>query len=133
LKPLLLTLALICTFISNAQTLNTTNPLLIDGGNSATLGASNSLTLSGIAGYGSASQIWGMNTAGTALEWKTLTIGTSGTDFNIASTTGLITFNLPDASTSNRGAVNMSTQTFAGPKTFNSDLNQMVLMMTIHP
>jgi hypothetical protein len=49
---------------------------------------------------------------------QTLDVGTAGTNFNIVSSGTTHTFNIPDASTTNRGAVNTSTQTIAGNKTF---------------
>jgi hypothetical protein len=51
---------------------------------------------------------------------QTLAVGTSGSDFNIASTSSTHTFNLPDAGTSSRGVVSTSAQSFAGQKTFSS-------------
>lgn len=49
---------------------------------------------------------------------QTFATGTTGTDFNISSTTSTHTFNIPDASTSARGLVTTGAQTFAGNKTF---------------
>jgi hypothetical protein len=53
-------------------------------------------------------------------------VGTSGTDFNIVSSVATHTFNLPDASTSNRGVVTTGTQTFAGYKIFNGTIGANV-------
>lgn len=49
---------------------------------------------------------------------QTFATGTTGTDFNISSSGTTHTFNIPDASTSNRGLVTTGTQTFAGTKSF---------------
>lgn len=65
---------------------------------------------------GTANQIVGANSGATANEYKSLAVGTSGTDFAIAHTSNTITFDLPSASTSNRGAVTTSAQSFAGLK-----------------
>jgi hypothetical protein len=54
---------------------------------------------------------------------QTFATGTSGTDFNIDSTTSTHTFHIPDASASNRGLVTTGTQTFAGNKTFNGTVS----------
>lgn len=87
----------------------------------------NTITLGGGAGsapfsqaLGSSNQLYGMNSAASAYEHKTIAVGTSGTDFAVANGTGTMTFNLPDASASNRGAVTTGSQTFAGTKTFNT-------------
>ncbi|MBN8572445.1 MAG: hypothetical protein J0M05_00900 [Candidatus Kapabacteria bacterium] len=53
---------------------------------------------------------------------QTFATGTAGTDFTINSAGSTHTFNLPDASTSARGVVTTGIQTFAGAKTFTSDV-----------
>ena len=65
-------------------------------------------------------KVVGVNSGATATEYKSLNTGSSGTDFAIAHAAGSVTFNLPDASATNRGAVTTGAQTFAGVKTFNS-------------
>lgn len=67
---------------------------------------------------------------------QTFATGSSGTDFNIDSTTSTHTFNIPDAGASARGLVTTGTQTLAGSKTLSSALaitptsNQLVLGTT---
>lgn len=75
-------------------------------------------------GLGSANQVSGMNSAGTEEEYKTLAVGTSGTDFAIAHSANTITLNLPDASASARGAVTTAAQTFQGVKTIQEATSQ---------
>lgn len=53
---------------------------------------------------------------------QTFATGSSGTDFNISSATSTHTFNIPDASASNRGLVTTGAQTIAGDKTFTGAL-----------
>lgn len=59
----------------------------------------------------------------------TLASGTTGNDFNIAQASNTITFHLPSASSTARGAVNTTTQTFAGAKTFEQ---QVTVTATAH-
>jgi len=53
---------------------------------------------------------------------QTFATGTSGSDFGISSSSNTHTFNIPDASGSNRGLVTTGTQTFAGSKTFSNSV-----------
>jgi hypothetical protein len=59
---------------------------------------------------------------------QTFATGTAGTNFNIASSGSTHTFNIPDASTSNRGLINTGTQNINGAKTFisNAQFNAQV-------
>jgi hypothetical protein len=66
---------------------------------------------------GTANQLIGANSGATANEYKTLAVGTTGTNFAIAHAANSVTFNLPDASAANRGAITTGTQTIAGAKT----------------
>lgn len=50
---------------------------------------------------------------------QTFATSTSGSDFTISSSSSTHTFNIPSASTSNRGLVTTTSQTFGGGKTFN--------------
>jgi hypothetical protein len=50
-------------------------------------------------------------------------VGSTGTDFNISSSVDTHTFNIPDASASNRGLITTGTQTIAGDKTFTGNIN----------
>ena len=59
---------------------------------------------------------------GLTAQVQNFATGTSGTDFGISSTSATHTFNLPNASATARGVVSTGTQTFAGAKTFNSDI-----------
>lgn len=55
---------------------------------------------------------------GLTAQVQNFAVGTSGSDFNISSSGSIHTFNLPDASASNRGAVTTGSQIFGGVKTF---------------
>lgn len=59
----------------------------------------------GLSAVGTSNQILGVNNAGNANEYKTFSVGTSGTDFAIAHSAGSVVFNLPDSSAANRGAL----------------------------
>lgn len=90
----------VATFASNRLVIgNGTSPL-----STLTLGGANTFV--------------GMNSGGTAHEYKTFSAGTTGTDFAIAHGSGTIAFNLPDAGTSARGVVTSTAQTLGGTKTF---------------
>lgn len=67
---------------------------------------------------GTANQVLGMNSGATGHEFKTITVGTSGSDFAVAHSANTITLNLPDAGASARGVVTTASQTFAGAKLF---------------
>jgi hypothetical protein len=60
---------------------------------------------------------------GLTAQVQNFATGTSGTDFNISSTSTTHTFNIPDASASNRGAVTTGSQVFGGVKTFTNGLS----------
>jgi len=57
---------------------------------------------------------------GLTVGTQTFATGTAGTNFGISSTGSVHTFNIPDASGTNRGLVTTGTQTFAGAKTFSN-------------
>jgi hypothetical protein len=61
---------------------------------------------------------------------QTFAVGTSGTDFNVASSGSLRTFNLPDASTVNRGVVTTGSQTFGGQKVFDKTVKVQPVTVT---
>jgi len=52
----------------------------------------------------------------------TFNVGTSGTDFNVSQVGSTVTYNLPDASLLNRGAVTILDQSFNGNKTFDDNV-----------
>lgn len=104
------------------EVLSTNGSGVLDWASSATVPAegavySNGSSLQTAGSFaGNANEVVGVNSGATAVEYKALAVGTSGTDFAIAHAAGSVTFNLPDASASNRGAVTTGNQTWAGRK-----------------
>lgn len=99
----------------DALTLTTTG----SSGSSTLIGATLNIpayTLSGLGGVPSTRTINGLALSSD----QTFATGTTGTDFNIVSAGTVHTFNIPDASATNRGVITSGTQTIAGTKTFTS-------------
>ncbi len=73
--------------------------------------------------------------AGTVTSVAALTLGTTGNDIGssvaTASTTPIITLNIPDASVSARGVVTTGTQTIAGAKTFSGAITAKNYITTV--
>lgn len=90
----------------------TANRLLIGNGTT---------NISSIA-LGTANQILGMNSGATANEYKTFSIGSTGTAPALAHSAGALAFNFPlmDASTVTSGLLSNTTQTIPGAKTFST-------------
>lgn len=76
------------------------------------------LTMSGTTLNSSGGGITSLNALTGATQ--TFATGTTGTDFNIVSSGTAHTFNIPNASSTARGVVSTTTQTFAGVKNFSS-------------
>jgi hypothetical protein len=82
-------------------------------------------------GNGTANQLFGINTAGTAQEVKSLVTGTAGTDFAIANTANTMTFNLPTASASNTGKLSSTDwSTFNGKQAGDATLTALAAYNT---
>lgn len=97
----------------NAITLTTTG----NSGASTFVGATLNIptyTLSGLGGVPSTRTINGLALSND----QTFATGTTGTDFNIVSAGTVHTFNIPDASSANRGLITATAQTINGTKTF---------------
>ena len=121
---------------------------------SLTLGWTGQLAISrggtGLSALGTAGQLLRVNSGATSLEYftptyisaaitslngltaatQTFATGTTGTDFNISSTTATHTFNIPDASTTARGLVTTGTQTFIGTKIFTGSTDPRTQFIT---
>jgi hypothetical protein len=111
---------------TSGQVLSTDGSANLGWSNAATVpvtaGAvsSDGTSLQSTAFSGNANKVYGVNNAASGMEAKTVTTGTSGTDFAVAHSAGTITLNLPDASATARGAITTGTQTIAGVKTLTS-------------
>jgi hypothetical protein len=97
------------------QPLAVTNAKIANSTIDLTTKVTGALPLANLAN-GTANQIIGANSAATGNEFKTLAVGTAGSNFAIAHTANTVTFNLPDAGTGARGAVTTGAQTFGGSK-----------------
>lgn len=92
--------------------------------NAALVVANGNHTLASLA-LGTGNQLLGMNNGATAHEYKSLAVGTSGSDFAIAYSANTVTFNLPNASGSNRGALtSVDWTTFNSKASTGSPLSQ---------
>lgn len=80
----------------------------------------------GLTALGSANRLLGMNNAGTALEYKTISTSTTAVSNDVGVTlTGAnaTVINIPTASQTVRGVVSTAAQEFAGTKTFANGVN----------
>lgn len=84
----------------------------------------------GLSAVGTSNQVLGVNNAGNANEYKTLSVGTSGTDFAIAHSAGSVVFNLPNSSSSNRGALTSTDWTTFNNKIGGSGTNGQVALFS---
>ena len=97
------------------------------GNKLATAGTAGEITLgTGLALDATTGILSASGSGGTVTNVNALTIGTTGTDVNSTiangTTSATITLNIPDASATARGLVTAGAQTFAGAKTFSSDI-----------
>lgn len=84
----------------------------------------------GLSAVGTSNQVLGVNNAANANEYKTLSVGTSGTDFAIAHSAGSVVFNLPNSSSSNRGALTSTDWTTFNNKIGGSGTNGQVALFS---
>lgn len=70
--------------VPDSRTLNATQPVRIDGGAAADLSADRTLSINGLSTVGSANQIPGTNSGGTAWEYKTVSGGVTHSAGSIA-------------------------------------------------
>ena len=75
----------------------------------------------GYAAAGGGSGVTSLN--GLSGSTQTFAVGTSGSDFNISSTSTTHTFNIPDVGASARGLMSTGTQTIPGAKTFSTSIS----------
>lgn len=71
---------------------------------------------------GKQNNLVGVDSSGTSEEYKSISTGTSGLDFNVSHSAGVVSFNIPDAASNARGLVTTGSQTFAGNKTFSGSV-----------
>ena len=107
------------TIVANSATTATTATTANAGDSATAFFPSGTLELA-ILPFGTANQILGANAGGTAIEHKTLSTGTTGTDFAIAHAANAVAFNLPSASGTVRGAL-----TSANWTTFNDSVDSV--------
>jgi hypothetical protein len=109
----------------SAGSANTWRKIWHDG-NITPVPTSRTITINGNTQALSSNVSFTVGGGGTVTSVAALTLGTSGTDLNSsvanATTTPVITLNVPNASATARGVISTGTQTIAGLKTFSADL-----------
>lgn len=85
----------------------------------------NTVSLAGLTGLGTANQVLGMNNAATAYEYKTWTVGSSGSAPAIVHTANTITLNIPlmAATGVTQGSLSSGTQSIPGIKIFTGNVS----------